>query len=123
MKFKRYIIILIAVMSALTGFARAADNRTFHKFFNLTPVEFVDKLNDYVLRNQIDSAMLCANIQASKYGKEKLTTEEIRACCTAFRYMGLEYLRSYYNYQIAAECYLKATQIADKYGFESLQNK
>ncbi len=122
MKFKRYIIILIAVMSALTGFARAADNRTFHKFFNLTPVEFVDKLNDYVLRNQIDSAMLCANIQASKYGKEKLTTEEIRACCTAFRYMGLEYLRSYYNYQIAAECYLKATQIADKYGFESLQN-
>jgi len=65
--------------------------------------------------------MLCANIQASKYGKEKLTKDEIRACCTAFRYMGLEYLRSYYNYQIAAEYYLKAEQIADQYGFEPLQ--
>lgn len=118
----RFIILMLLVLSALMSFARAADNRTFHRFLNLTPDEFVDKLNDYVQRNQIDSAMLCANIQASKYGKEKLTTEEIRACCTAFRYMGLEYLRSYYNYLISAECYLKATQIADNYGFESLQN-
>ncbi len=121
MEFKRYLIILLAVLSALTGTARATDNRTFNRFYHLSPDDFVNQLNDYIQRNQLDSAMLCANIQASKYGKEKLTKDEIRACCTAFRYMGLEYLRSYYNYQIAAEYYLKAEQIADQYGFEPLQ--
>lgn len=121
MEFKRYLIILLAVLSALTGTARATDNRTFNRFYHLSPDDFVNQLNDYIQRNQLDSAMLCANIQASKYGKEKLTKDEIRACCTAFRYMGLEYLRSYYNYQIAAEYYLKAEQIADQYGFEPIQ--
>ena len=121
MKFKRYIIILIAVMSALTGFAHAADNRTFEKFYNLSSEEFKTQLYKYIDLNQTDSAMLCANIQASKYGKKKLTIEEIKACCDAFRYMGNEYLRSYYNYQLAAEYNMKAEQIAEKYGFGALR--
>ena len=121
MSYKRNIIIVLTALCALIGAAHATDNRTFHRFYSLTPKEFVDKLNDYHLRNMADSAMLCANIQASKYGKEKLTTEEIKICCIAFRHMGLEYLWRYYNYQIAAEYNLKAEQIAEQYGFEQLR--
>lgn len=120
MKFKRYMIIMVAWSAALTGYGRAVDNKSLQRFYNLTPKEFVNKLNDYHLRNLADSAMLCANIQASKYGKEKLTIEEIRACCIAFRHMGLEYLWRYYNYQNAADCLLKAEQIAEKNGFKEL---
>lgn len=112
---KRFFIILVAVMWALTGFARATDNKTFERFYNLTPKEFEEQLNYYILHNQTDSAILCANIQASKYCKVNLTKDELEACCAAFRYMGLEYLD--YNYQLAAENLLKAEQIAKKYGF------
>lgn len=119
----RYIIILVAAMCGLTGFARAADNRTFNRFYKLSPEEFKNQLNEYILNNQTDSAMLCANIQAEKYGKKELTTEEIKACCIAFRCIGLGYMQSYNNYPIAAENYLKAEQIADKYGFEPLRSQ
>ena len=61
--------------------------------------------------------MLCANIQVSKYSKGNLTKDELEACCAAFRYMGLEYLVCFFNYQLAAENLLKAEQIADKYQF------
>ena len=84
-------------------------------------MEFENLLNDYHEHNNIDSAMLCANVQASKYGKVKLTTDEIIACCAAFRYMSLTYLLDYYNYQIATENHLKAKQIADKYGLKPEQ--
>ncbi len=122
MKIKHYIIILVATLCALTGFSRAAtDNKTFERFYNLSPQEFRTQLNYYIQHNQIDSAMQCANIQASKYGKEKLTDEEILACCLAFRYMGLEYLDGYYNYQLATENHLKAENIANEYGLKDLQ--
>ena len=77
-------------------------------------------MNYYVQNNLADSAILCANVQASKYDKEKLTTEEVVACCMAFRYMGMQYLNGYYNYQVAAENLLIAEQIAKKHGFEPL---
>ncbi len=121
MNFQRHIIILAAVAIALTGFCRSTDNKTFERYYNLSPKEFFNQLNYYALHNQTDSAMQCANIQASKYGKEKLTTEELEACCAAFRYMGLEYLQSYCNYQLASENLLKAEQIADKNEFKQLQ--
>ncbi|MBQ6166100.1 MAG: helix-turn-helix transcriptional regulator [Muribaculaceae bacterium] len=114
------ILFMLASISALTGFAHATDNLTFHRLYHLSPKEFKDQINDYILHNQTDSAMLCANIQASKYGKETLETDELKACCAAFRYMGMEYLNHYYNYQDAATNLLKAEQIADKYGFEQL---
>ena len=120
MIFKRHIIILVAALSALTGFTRAADNRTFNRLYYLSPKEFEDQLDYYIKNSQTDSAMLCANIQASKYGKEKLTAEDIKACCAAFRYMGIEYLQTYCHYLLAAENLLKAKQIADKYGLEQL---
>lgn len=101
MKFKRYIIILVAVLCALSGFARATDNRTFNRFYHLSPKEFEDQISYYFHHNLEDSAMLCANVQASKYGKEKLTAEEIQACCSAYRCMGVEYLTHYYNF---SEC-------------------
>ena len=116
----RYIILMLYALSALIGFAHATDNITFHRLYNLTPKEFKDQLNYYILHNQTDSAMLCANIQASKYGKETLVTDELKACCAAFRYLGMEYLNGFYNYQEAATNLLKAEQIADKYGFEKL---
>ena len=116
----RYIILMLYALSALIGFAHATDNITFHRLYNLTPKEFKDQLNYYILHNQTDSAMLCANIQASKYGKETLVTDELKACCAAFRYLGMEYLNGFYNYQEAATNLLKAEQIADKYGFEQL---
>ncbi len=122
MKIQRYIIILVAMLSALAGFSRSAtDNKTFDRFYNMTPNDFKDQLNYYIHHNMTDSAMLCADIQANKYGKEKLTYEEINACCAAFRYIGLEYLRSYCNYQLANENYLKSEQIADEYGFAKNQ--
>ena len=111
---KKYIIILVAVLCALSGFARAADNRTFNRFYHLSPIEFEKQMYYYFHHNLADSAMLCANIQASKYGKEKLTAEAIQACCSAYRCMGLEYLTHYYDFQSAAENYLKAEQIAEK---------
>lgn len=110
------------MLSALAGFSRSAtDNKTFDRFYNMTPNDFKDQLNYYIHHNMTDSAMLCADIQANKYGKEKLTSEEINACCAAFRYIGLEYLRSYCNYQLATENYLKSEQIADEYGFAKNQ--
>lgn len=121
MKFKRYIIILVAVLCALSGYARATDNRTFNRFYHLSPKEFEEQISYYFHHNLTDSAMMCANIQASKYGKEKLTKEEIEACCSAYRYLGVEYLTHYYNFQSAAECYLKAGQIADEHGLEQLK--
>ena len=123
MIFKRHIIILVAALSALTGFARATDNRTFNRLYYLSSEDFLELLDYYVQHDLTDSLMLCANIQASKYGKEKLTKDEIFACCTAYRYLGLEYLRLYYNYQMAAEYYLKAEQIAEQYRFVPLQNQ
>ena len=117
---KKYIIILVAVLYALSGFARAADNRTFNRFYHLSPKEFKEQINYYSHHNLTDSAMLCANVQASKYGTEKLTSEEIKACCSAYRFLGVEYLTHYYNFQNAAECYLKAEQIADKHGLSQL---
>ena len=118
---KRFYIILIMALCALTGVARATDNNTFERFYNLTPNHFFNLLNRYTQYNQTDSAMQCANIQASKYGKEKLSRDEIEACCAAFRYMGLEYMQSYCNYQLASGNLLKAEQIADKYDFKQLQ--
>lgn len=118
---KKYIIILVAVLYALSGFARAADNRTFNRFYHLSPKEFEDQISYYFHHNLEDSAMLCANIQASKYGKERLSKEEIKTCCFAYRCLGAEYLTHYYNFQSAAECYLKAGQIADEHGLEQLK--
>ena len=118
---KAYIIIVLVVLSRLTGFTHAADNRIIERYYNLSSMEFENLLNDYHEHNNIDSAMLCANVQASKYGKVKLTTDEIIACCAAFRYMSLTYLLDYYNYQIATENHLKAKQIADKYGLKPEQ--
>lgn len=120
---KRYLIILLAALCALTGFAHATDNRTFNRLYYLSSEDFLELLDYYVQHDLTDSLMLCANIQASKYGKEKLTKDEIFACCTAYRYLGLEYLRLYYNYQMAAENYLKAEQIAEQYRFVPLQNQ
>lgn len=117
---KKYIIILVAALCALSGYARATDNRTFNRLYHLTPKEFEEQISYYFHHNLTDSAMMCANIQASKYGKEKLTKEEIEACCSAYRYLGVEYLTHYYNFQSAAECYLKAGQIADEHGLEQL---
>ena len=117
----RYIIILVVVLCALPCFARpATGNRTLDWFYNLTPKEFDNLMNYYVQNNLTDSAILCANVQASKYDKEKLTTEEVKACCIAYRYIGMVYINDYYNYQIAAENLLKAEQIAHKHGFERL---
>ena len=65
--------------------------------------------------------MLCANIQASKYGRGKLSFAEIVSCCSAYRYMSLTYLLDYYNYQIAAENHLKAKQIAEEHGLKPEQ--
>lgn len=121
MNIKRYLIIIVAAIIALTGFARAIDDKTFHRFYNLSPKEFEEQLNYYILHNQSDSAILCANTQASKYGKVKLTTDEIGACCLAFRYLAVVYLNSHCNYQLAAEYYLKAEQIANKYGYILMQ--
>lgn len=70
MNINRYLIIIVAAISALTGFARATDNKTFERFYNLSPQEFKEQLNYYALNNKMDSAMQCANIQASKYGKK-----------------------------------------------------
>ena len=72
---KRFFIILIALLAALTGFARATDNKTFERFYNLTPKEFIKQHNYYTQHNLFDSAMMCANVQASKYGREKLSLE------------------------------------------------
>ena len=121
MNIKRYLIILVAVLSAMTGFARGIDDKTFERFYKLSPEEIKSQINYYLQHNQNDSAMLCSSISASKYGKEKLSKEEIQVCCLAFRFMGVEYIRSFYNYQLAAENLLKAEQIADKYGFIQLQ--
>ena len=115
---KIYIILLVAVICALSCFAQATDNRTFERFYHLPPERFNVQLDYYIQHNQIDSAILCAKIQASKYGKGNLTTMENKACCLAFRYIGLEYLLSYYDYQIAYENFLKAEEIAENYGFE-----
>ncbi len=124
MRIQRYTIILVAVLSVLAGFSRAAtDNKTFERFYNLSPKQFEEQLNNYILHNHIDSAMLCANIQASKYGKDKLKAEEIKACCIAFRYMGYQYLFSYYNYHLSAENLLNAEQIAEKYEFNQLRTQ
>lgn len=115
MRYIRFFIILWAVFSTLSGHARATDNRTFERFYNLSYEEFDSLLNRYHNLNYIDSAMLCANIQASKFGKGKLSLAEVISCCSAYRYMSLTYLVDYYNYQIAAENHLKAKQIADEY--------
>lgn len=115
MRYIRFFIILWAVFSTLSGHARATDNRTFERFYNLSYEEFDSLLNRYHNLNYIDSAMLCANIQASKFGKGKLSLAEVISCCSAYRYMSLTYLFDYYNYQIAAENHLKAKQIADEY--------
>ena len=121
MNIKRYLIILVATISAITGYARSADEKTFERLYNLSHKQLQQQRIDYILINKTDSAILCANFQASKYGKEKLSTEEIEMCGFAFRYMGIEYLQGYYNYQLAAENLLKAEQIADKYGFIPLK--
>lgn len=117
----RFIIILVAVLCTLPGLARpATDNSTFNRFYNLTLKEFDNLMNYYFQNNLADSAILCANVQASKYDKEKLTAEEVKACCIAYRYIGMQYLYGYYNYQIAAENLLRAEQIANKHGLERL---
>ena len=121
MKIKRYIIILVALLGAIVCSASAIDNKTFKQYYNLKPSEFEKQLNDYIHHNASDSAMMCANIQANKYGKEKLTNEGNRACCLAFRYLGVEYLYNYYNYELAAENLLKAAKIADENNFNSLR--
>ena len=119
MKIQRYIIILVAMLCAIAGFSRpATDNKTFERLYNLSPEAFFNQLDFFAQHNQIDSAMLYANIQASKYGKENLTKDELEACCIAFRYMGLEYLVYFYDYQLAAKNLLKAEQIAEKYQFQ-----
>ena len=117
---KRFSLILMAVLSAISMLAQATSNKTFKRFYNLTPTEFNIQLNYYINHNHIDSAMLCANIQASKYGKEKLSKEGEEACCTAFSFMGNIYMQYYYNYQLATENYQKAEQIINKYDLEVL---
>ena len=117
MNFKRYLIMIVAAISAMTTSARATNDKTFERFYNLTSQEFIDQLNSFTRHGQIDSAMLCADIQAGKYGKGNHTTQELEACCVALRHMGLEYLVCFYNYQLAAENLLKAEQLADKYQF------
>lgn len=120
MRFKRHIIILVAVLSALSGFAHATETKTFNRFYHLTPKEFKDQLLYYINHNLNDSAMLCSNIVASRYGKERLTIKENEMCGIAYRYLASEYLGGFHNYQKAAENYLKAEQIADKHGLSQL---
>lgn len=100
----------------IIGYSHAIKSDSFEYFYSLSPKDFIKLVNNYNHHNQIDSAMLCANIMASKYGKEKLTAEDAELCCASFRYMGMIYLNVYSNYQLAAENLLKAKQIADKYG-------
>lgn len=120
---KRCIIIFVTILFAITVDARINDNKIFEKFYRFTSQEFSTQLNEYIRHNQIDSAMLCASVQASKYGKMNLKNDEVQACCLAFRYMGLEFLRSYYNYQKAAENLLKAEHIATQNEFVVLQTQ
>ena len=117
----RNFIILVAAFSALFGAAKSTDNQTFEKIYNLSPIEFRAKINYYSQNSYTDSAMLCANIQACKYGKKGLSAEEIYACCVSFHYMGIIYLQQYYNYQLAAENLLKAEQIAKEHDLTHLQ--
>jgi hypothetical protein len=70
---KRIIITLLATFSIWSCFAHATDNRIFERFYNLSPEEFENQIKDYYKHDFIDSTMLCANIQASKYGKNNLT--------------------------------------------------
>ena len=123
MKIQRYIIILLAMLSALAGFCRpATDNKTFERFYNLSPKEIKNYVIKYKQHNQIDSAMICANILASKFNKGTNTVEEAEAYYYGFRFMGLEYLYNYCNYQLAAENILKAEQIAHKNELPQLQS-
>ena len=123
MKIQRYIIILVAVLSALAAFCRpATDNKTFERFYNLSPKEIKNYVIKYKQHNQIDSAMICANILASKFSKGTNTAEEAEAYYYGFRFMGLEYLYNYCNYQLAAENLLKAEQIAHKNELPQLQS-
>ncbi len=121
MNIKRYHIILVATISALASFARAIDNKTFERFYNLSPKELTEQRLTYIKHNQIDSAMLCSNILVSRYGREITTTEDAEACYSAFRFMGLQYLYSYCNYQLAAINLLNSERIADKYNFKQEQ--
>lgn len=121
MSMKKYFLLLVAVFGAFFGFAKATDNKTFENIYNLSPREFRAQFNYYSQNNDTDSAMLCANIQASKYGKKELSNQEIEACCVSFHYMGIIYLQQYYNYQLATENLLKAEQIAKKHNLTHLQ--
>lgn len=108
-------------MCFLAEVSKAADNKMIERIYNLSCKEFNEQLNYYIQYNKTDSAMLCANIWASKYNKEKLSEDEIVACCAAFRYMGVIYLQDYYNYQLATENYQKAEQIAQTHNLRQLQ--
>ena len=117
----RFLTLLVAALCALTGFGRTTDNRTFNRFYHLSPKEFEQQLQYYTDHELTDSAMLCANIQANKYGKERLTSEEVKACCFAYLFMSMDYLDHYCDYHTAAENLLKAEQIADKHELKKYQ--
>ena len=110
----RFLTLLVAALCALTGFGRTTDNRTFNRFYHLSPKEFEQQLQYYTDHELTDSAMLCANIQANKYGKERLTSEEVKACCFAYLFMSMDYLDHYCDYHTAAENLLEAEQIFGK---------
>lgn len=115
------VIAVAAWLCPVVANARAFNNKDFERYYNLTPKEFQNCIEDYIVRNIMDSALMCANIQASKYGKIDLSMEEINACCCAFRYMAMMYMNESYNYELAAKNFLKAQGIAEKHHFVEQQ--
>ncbi len=117
----KYLIFFVATFGTSFGSAKSTDNNNYEKIYTLSPKEFRTILNYYSENDNTDSAMLCADIQASKYGKKELSNEESEACCVSFHYMGIIYLQQYNNYQLATENLLKAEQIAKKHNLTQLQ--
>lgn len=114
---KKWCIALLMTVICLAAHGRAFNDKDIERFYNLTPDEFVDCSNDYAKRDVIDSAMICANIWANKYGKVELTRDEIAACCCAYRLMGMLYMDEFHNYELATKNLLIAQQIAAEHKF------
>ncbi len=112
------VLCLALLMSAvwLCADAKKLNDADVERFYNLPLNEQQAIIDSLKINSNEESAMFYANILVNKLlDKKNLTDEESRICCAFLNYMGLIYMRNYYNYQLGAKYLLKAMQLAQKY--------
>lgn len=112
-------LVLTLLMSVIWFCAEAKEliDADVERFYNLPISKQQETIKEFKRNSKVDSALFYSNILVNKLlDKRELTDEESDACCAELNFMGMVYMMNYYNYQLGARYFLKAKQLAEKYG-------